>query len=779
MTRFRHYQISVLVTLLFLGAVSLVAEEKLPLEVPSSSPLVAPERSLALPIHDSAFGEQTNPRIATSGSMSLAVWVDIRAGGYEIYGARLDSEANLLDSSGIFIAGGRESTHSPQVVWNGRSFVVSWSEWGATGGVFVATVSEQGQVSTSRRVASPSANTSYWAPLLASNGTTSLLVVSGNESNSPANWYLLDSETVLISQGAFRLSERQLIASVASNGDDYIVASVNFATDSIQTARMKSGGEFEHQGTIQLTPSGYGSVVAMEWSGAEFLVVFSDAGKIKVFRLDRDGKPLTSVSIIFDNGTLRSLFPAVAWLGDQYLVTFMLEVGRIGCFPACDPGVYDVLAIRVDGEGNVISRAPITISREEGSQRLPRLVSASSGALVVWSNDTNGDILGTVVRGDDTTRQLLVSRSAAKQRDATVASSRRIHLAAWMETRNRDYFEVVAGRLTPEGQPLDGPGIKLFGPFYSPVDGQPKVASDGENFLVIWKHESRIVGRRVSSAGTLLEDEPFIIQSPANLYDSNLVLVYDGTQYVAFWLSGDVLQAKGISPHGLILDPSPLNLGLLEGLVRDLVVNSEGKNHLLAWSIRTSDPMNFDVRAAILPKSLTGISAQILLSTAWMQSSAPAIAHSGTSYFIAWASGTAGTFVRGVTLSLDGQILDPPQTLSQYLDGNGLGQSDNATRPCVVWDGQKFLAHWTESRGSTNEVVAAAIDAGGTTGRVTGVTLFRGRTDEQLVGAIRAGSSGVLIIYARTAREPEYGGVRRLFSRTVGAPFRSRLARRE
>ena len=72
-------------------------------------------------------GVQSYVNVAWGGQNYLVVWQDWRDGNMAIYGARVDLEGNVLDPDGFLIAGGSESAMFPTVASDGTNFFVVWS----------------------------------------------------------------------------------------------------------------------------------------------------------------------------------------------------------------------------------------------------------------------------------------------------------------------------------------------------------------------------------------------------------------------------------------------------------------------------------------------------------------------------------------------------------------------------------------------------------------------------------------------------------------------------
>ena len=83
--------------------------------------------------------EQKEPVIAQGGDLYLAVWTDARTdggrksgsyydgNGSEIYGARLDANGNLIDTTPIVISNEAADQSQPDLAWNGQNWLVIWS----------------------------------------------------------------------------------------------------------------------------------------------------------------------------------------------------------------------------------------------------------------------------------------------------------------------------------------------------------------------------------------------------------------------------------------------------------------------------------------------------------------------------------------------------------------------------------------------------------------------------------------------------------------------------
>ncbi|MFZ5874887.1 MAG: hypothetical protein ACOYXU_00630 [Nitrospirota bacterium] len=74
-------------------------------------------------------GNRRHPRVAWSGRVFLAAWMQERPGaGWDIAATRIAPDGRVLDPEGIVVGGGPGDQTRPAVAWNGRTFVVAWMD---------------------------------------------------------------------------------------------------------------------------------------------------------------------------------------------------------------------------------------------------------------------------------------------------------------------------------------------------------------------------------------------------------------------------------------------------------------------------------------------------------------------------------------------------------------------------------------------------------------------------------------------------------------------------
>ena len=162
-----------------------------------------------------------------------------------------------------------------------------------------------------------------------------------------------------------------------------------------------------------------------------------------------------------------------------------------------------------------------------------------------------------------------------------VASSERLSLVVWTDSRAGSGGETYAARVTFDGVVLDPGGILISANPYG--QWHPAVASDGRDFLVVWQatrafdvpsgqtpsgfsSDVDIYGARVTAEGVVLDSDAFPVSQAPSTQERPSV-AFNGTNYLVVWTDArlatnlnrglDIYGAR-ISPAGQVLDPGGL-----------------------------------------------------------------------------------------------------------------------------------------------------------------------------------------------------------------------------
>jgi hypothetical protein len=298
----------------------------------------------------------------------------------------------------------------------------------------------------------------------------------------------------------------------------------------------------------------------------------------------------------------------------------------------------------------------------------------------------NGDIVG--FRLDRTGRRLdtqpfVISSAPHLQELPRVASNGELFLVVWQDFRNGRDWDVYAARVTAAGRVLDPGGVLVSG---GPSNqAKPQVAWDGKNFVVVWQdfRSGRWYGvysARVTAQGTALEkDGTRLAETPAGNCSSPRVAPAGAGRAFVLSIGGQGVPGSSSPTTGLFLaDGKP-----------------EGGP---AYSI-----INRDVQAPDGPHG----------------SALPAaLAFSGEEFLMAWT--TDAPFSRGqANKKFDMALLDRKAAVKTQFQLAGAHPEKRIIAPDAVWDGSAFVVAWHEQitdlpRGTPyNAVFAARIRAKG------------------------------------------------------------------
>ncbi|MGB7924786.1 MAG: FG-GAP-like repeat-containing protein [Pyrinomonadaceae bacterium] len=254
-------------------------------------------------------------------------------------------------------------------------------------------------------------------------------------------------------------------------------------------------------------------------------------------RYDADGNLIDTTPIIISQAIYEQYYPHVAWNGQNWLVVWVTK-------RPTNQFYQDVVATRVAPDGRVLDATPIVINAPADSTDNATYLSVSSDgtnwAVVFGKGSNNSSILGVRVATDgslvDTTPKILyqdVNFTAPFWADLAFSGNQ--FLLVWEYTTGSTH-SIRAERLSANLDPVGSP----FKVNFSGSNGtSARVASDGTNFLVVWR-EARfayveIFAARVSSDGQVLDPNGIKLYGSPGEYvlPFNTALAWDGTSYVA------------------------------------------------------------------------------------------------------------------------------------------------------------------------------------------------------------------------------------------------------
>ena len=181
---------------------------------------------------------EEEPAVAWNGSRYLVTWTDTRNSGnsWDIYGARLTADGQVLDPAGIAISANPGAQQDSAVAWEGQNFLVAWDD--DRGGsnandIYAGRVSSNGVVLDPAGIPVATPSHYQWAASVSSDGNTGLVVWSSYyESGGHAVFgaRIAHDGTVLDPNGfpIATVDEAQRVPAIVWGGSNYFVAWEDF-----------------------------------------------------------------------------------------------------------------------------------------------------------------------------------------------------------------------------------------------------------------------------------------------------------------------------------------------------------------------------------------------------------------------------------------------------------------------------------------------------------------------------------------------------------------------
>ena len=143
-----------------------------------------------------------------------------------------------------------------------------------------------------------------------------------------------------------------------------------------------------------------------------------------------------------------------------------------------------------------------------------------------------------------------VSTTAARQSLPVVTGNGAGFTAAWLEQSDQ-IRNVVAGRVSHGGEPLDGAGIA--------IDQKPtfslSIAHSSSESLIVWTSNLNLFAARLSPAGVRLDTTPLLI---TNQPAGDSAVAWNGGRYLVVWTGGTKLLGAFVGTDGTVTAPKAL-----------------------------------------------------------------------------------------------------------------------------------------------------------------------------------------------------------------------------
>lgn len=338
---------------------------------------------------------QTQPSIAYDGNNYLSVWADFRKNTqWDIYGMRVSSQGNLLDTISFPICVANSYQLGPAVCFNHTYYFATWMDFrsGSNYYIYGARITHDGTVLDPNGFIVNSSYVDLWYPSVAFGNEYYLVVYDNSADFFPQNLAeilgsVVDTagnivDNLQISFGPYN----EFSADVAFDSTNFFVVwqeSRDEVQFDIYGARVSEQGTLlDPNGILISSRTGNEGFPRISYDGRNYLVVWSgeDGQSWNVY-----GARVTPEGAVLDPDG----FPISEQPSDEYLPDLGFFVGD-SCYLVCwqdwRNGDADIYMAKVVGTG--ISDTAFLFSRQPYDQWYPSLPSVISDnrSLVVWSN---------------------------------------------------------------------------------------------------------------------------------------------------------------------------------------------------------------------------------------------------------------------------------------------------------------------------------------------------------------------------------------------------------
>ena len=696
---------------------------------------------------------QEDVAMAFDGANSLVVWWDGRPKYGAIRGARVTPGGSVREPNGITISQLRDTVSfrlagCPAVSFGEGEFLVVWQAHSQLGGgrstdIYGARVTPDGEVLDSTAITVSALANDQMYPSVCWDGANFLVVWVDRFSGS---WYVrgarvspqgqvLDPLGLPISADTadgFR-------PSVAFDGANFLV--VWNSAYNIYGARVTPGGARLDTPAIAISRAPqYQQYPVVGRDGGNFLVVWEDqrtgAGDIYGARVTPEGIVLDSAGVAISSATDKQWFPAIAFDGTNFLIVWLDYRDTFVCATFCtrvtpDATVLDTSGVCVWPTGVIRNPQGPSVSYDGGNFSL---------AWLVDNYRTSYDVYGARVTPEaqvlDSTPLVLATVVGDQGTPATCFGAGGF-LVAWADHRSDTTCDIIAGRVSDQGEPLDSGGIVVSATRYSQT--APAVASDGADYLVTWSDwrggsEYDIYGARVTAAGVVLDSSGIAI-STAPRYQEPSALASDGSEYLVVWQdfrvgSWDVYGAR-VTPAGVVEDSSGIPISTARRYQENPAISFGSADYFVVWQDLRAD--NFDIYGArVSPDGTVRDTAGIPISTALHGQEHPAVAFDGTNFLVAWQDRRSDTSWRIYCsrVTPQGAVLDSEGIALPVLRGD-------QKYPAVTFDGTDFIVVWSDSSDASWNISGARVSPDG---QVTGAFPIVRQSGDQTRPALAHGA---------------------------------------
>ncbi|AKI99021.1 hypothetical protein ATI61_106401 [Archangium gephyra] len=291
----------------------------------------------------------------------------------------------------------------------------------------------------------------------------------------------------------------------------------------------------------------------------------------------------------------------------------------------------------------------------------------------------------------------------------------------------------------------------------------PAMATDGRQFLTVWRdvlRPSELFGARVSTDGKLLDPDSIRLNLDPTVEVGDPAVAYDGKQFLVVWQGTLTLYLVRVNRDGTVVPPVLPIADIFASPSPAPTIACGWRKCLVAWP-DSGDPRG--IRGVIVESDDMGLGTRELV----ISSPAPALSSFGISatwghdrFLVVWSDERTGSpKLVAARVRSDGTVLDP----------SGIRVSDSTgvqSFPDVVATKHGFFVAWSDTRLGTRDIFGTLVKPNGSVPDSDGF-LIETSPDDELDAAVTYDGSRVLATWSRLS--PERFSVRGNFVRADGS----------
>jgi hypothetical protein len=747
-------------------------------------PTLTAETEIDKPIAGStAGGDQSSPSVVSQGPGKgyFAVWYDRRGVRPAIYGARIATDGKVLDDTGIPIATSVGSNQPFIASANGGGFLVVWAvsyvDVYQDPGVYAVRLDANGSLLDAAPVKIVGNQTNIQSPRAAFDGTNWLVAWHRYAGGTTAYDIFgarigktggpIDTAPIQISADA----DYEYYPVVVFDGTDYLVT----WRSSISVLGRKVGKDGKLLGNrltlANAAAANYLYNFHAAFDGTRHIVTwsaYSAATGQDIFarRFDKAGAPLDAADIAIAADVSYDDQPRVAADGADFMITWSRSGTLTGARLSATGGLLD---------------PPTTLASGTAYYYDYSLASDGAGSLVV-----NGDYTGTAgydVKAVKIAKPpaanvapVVVSKAANSETDPSLAWGGSSHVAVWLDSRDAQPG-IWGARLGANAQPQ--PPVKLASdPRYTTLS-RPRIASDGSGYLVVFSTYDTTAARPAvealrldatgAASGGLFELTPV---NPSIFEYGEPDVAFDGTNYLIIWqqrsndgrsIAGVRLPKSGAAP----IEKDPLRLSPVtpDEQRTSPAIAFDGTTYFAAWITSRFTASNLQVSHVYgtrISKEGAALDSEQVICDAFLLQRAPRVAGNPKrgGFFVAWEdfrTALDSADIYGARIGTNGQNLDGTSGMKV-----ATGAHDES-RPHVAYagDDSNWVVAYRDLRSKqTYDLYGAWISLDGKNHDPTGFLLSAEAGDEEAPALSSFAPGQLVLAYERLDPRTGYGSYR-------------------